>query len=159
MALTLHFTLRPHIYTHLSKVRENGRPAQFTLALAMFLVLVLGLCLGLHYNFTKPQLWFENLERCKCAEFPRENGLMVTNGVVFEGEQATELGWFLFIMTAYLGIVFMNNKLFLETTFLQHSSLSFKLVYLISLFLTCAPFCLPNILENGWSFWPRFFFY
>jgi len=86
MALTVHFTLRKKVYAHLDQVREKGRAREFTLAVMALIVLILGMCLGLHYNFTKPQLWFENLERCGCATFPRENGLLVTNGVVFEGE-------------------------------------------------------------------------
>lgn len=62
-------------------------------------------------------------------------------------------------MTGYLGIIYMNNRIFLETTFISHSCLLFKFVYLVALFLTCAPFCLPYNLENHWTFWPRFFFY
>lgn len=85
MAFMIHFTIRTKVYAHLEQVREKGRAREFTLAVAMLIVLILGICAGLHYNFTKPQLWFENIARCKCGTFPRVDGLLVTNGVVFEG--------------------------------------------------------------------------
>jgi hypothetical protein len=52
----------------------------------------------------------------------------------------------------------MSNRIFLETTFISHSSLPFKLVYLVALALIFAPLCLPHMLEEGWTFWPRLFF-